>query len=106
MRIRQTGSVMSDVNRLFVQPNLPMNIARICGILIQHLKSRAVVDVVDIFTLRSHTDEIQEHEEHERNKPARHPTPPHFMASRTRNLPASKETKKRREKYLDPLPSR
>jgi hypothetical protein len=76
---------MPDVNWLFVQPNLPMCIVRICGILRQDSKSHAVVDVVDILTLRSHSDETQEHEEHKKNKFAPHPAPPHSTANSAGN---------------------
>src|SRR5258708_34016854 len=94
---------MPDVNRLFVQPNLPMRIARTRRILIQTSKRRAIVDVVDILTLRSHPDESQEHEERERNKFAPHPAPLRLMTDSACNLPVSKEPKKRTKSILPSL---
>jgi hypothetical protein len=90
---------MPDVNRLLVQPNLPMRKARICGILIQNLKRCAIVDVVDILTLRSHSNESQEHEERERNKFAPHPAPLRLMVGSTCNLAVSTETKKEQKVF-------
>src|ERR1700739_1298657 len=91
---------MPDVNRLFVQPNLPMRVVSICGSLIQNLKRRAIVDVVDILTLRSHSDAIHENEERERYKFAPHPAPLRVMTDHTCNLAVSTETMKEQKSNL------